>query len=216
MERPNYYAIIPAEVRYSDIKPNAKLLFGEITALTNKRGFCFATNNYFAELYQVSKNTISLWIGELKKGGFVSVEIIYENKQVKERRISITINRVGYSGKQLYPITKKGEDNNTRDNTTRLLSNRKKEFEEEVFSTNVKTELCSEFVDYWTEQNHSKTKMKFELERTFDIKRRLARWEKNSEKWGVPQQKKSRVQTLITTHKSAREMMDNINNQDDR
>ena len=158
MERPNYYAIIPAEVRYSDIKPNAKLLFGEITALTNKRGFCFATNNYFAELYQVSKNTISLWIGELKKGGFVSVEIIYENKQVKERRISITINRVGYSGKQLYPITKKGEDNNTRDNTTRLLSNRKKEFEEEVFLTNVKTELCSEFVDYWTEQNHSNWK----------------------------------------------------------
>ena len=60
MDNPNYYAIIPAGVRYSAIKPNAKLLYGEITALANKKGYCFATNKYFAELYSVNKNTISL------------------------------------------------------------------------------------------------------------------------------------------------------------
>lgn len=35
METPNYYAIIPAEVRYASIPGNAKLLYGEISALTN-------------------------------------------------------------------------------------------------------------------------------------------------------------------------------------
>ena len=32
------------------------------------------------------------------------------------------------------------------------------------------------FFDYWTEPNRSKTKMKFELERTWDVKRRLNTW----------------------------------------
>lgn len=42
MEQPNYYAIIPACVRYAKIKANAKLLYGEITALANKTGECYA------------------------------------------------------------------------------------------------------------------------------------------------------------------------------
>ena len=47
----NYYAIIPSTVRYDpDLKPSEKLLYGEITSLTNKMGYCFATNKYFADL----------------------------------------------------------------------------------------------------------------------------------------------------------------------
>ena len=63
--KPNYYAIIPANVRYSNLKPNAKLLYAEITALSNKLGYCYARNGYFAELYGVNKNTVSRWISDL-------------------------------------------------------------------------------------------------------------------------------------------------------
>ena len=87
--KPSYYAIIPADVRYSDLKPNAKLLYGEITALSSKEGYCFATNRYFAELYNVTKNTISLWISQLQKKGFVSVLLIKKGEQITERRIAI-------------------------------------------------------------------------------------------------------------------------------
>ena len=44
----NYYAIIPATVRYNlDLKPNEKLLYGEITALANSKGFCFVVGKDF-------------------------------------------------------------------------------------------------------------------------------------------------------------------------
>lgn len=75
-DNPGYYAVIPANVRYDKrLKPNAKLLFGEITCLTNKKGFCWAENSYFAELFQVSTETISRWISQLVNYGYLSVQI---------------------------------------------------------------------------------------------------------------------------------------------
>lgn len=74
---PGYFATIPADVRYDDnLVPNAKLLFGEITALCNKEGFCWAGNDYFADLYKVDNKTISRWISSLTKGGYLSVQIL--------------------------------------------------------------------------------------------------------------------------------------------
>jgi len=80
MDIPNYYAIIPAEVRYCpDLSPNQKLLYGEITALANKTGACFAGNEYFANLYGVSKRSISMWVSALRKHGFIKLEMKYKN-----------------------------------------------------------------------------------------------------------------------------------------
>lgn len=43
-------------------------------------------------------------------------------------------------------------------------------------------EMIRAFYDYWTEPNRSKTKMKFELERTWDTKRRLNTWSNRDKK----------------------------------
>ncbi len=76
----SYYAIIPANVRYcSKLTPNAKLLYGEITALCNKKGYCWATNNHFAKLYNVSKTSISKWISDLEENGFIKCRIKNNN-----------------------------------------------------------------------------------------------------------------------------------------
>ena len=71
----SYYAVIPAEVRYDrDLTANAKLLYGEITALCNDRGYCWAENGYFSELYGVSKVSVSKWIKALTDKGYITIE----------------------------------------------------------------------------------------------------------------------------------------------
>ena len=68
----SYYAIIPANVRYDVRLPmGAKLLYGEITALCNARGFCWADNKYFARLYSSDERTIRRWIEALVSLGYI-------------------------------------------------------------------------------------------------------------------------------------------------
>lgn len=91
METPSYYAIIPAEVRYDkELKPNEKLLYGEIAALTSKTGVCWASNSYFAELYDVDECTISRWIKQLKDKNYISIDSDFKDGLAfKQRTICI-------------------------------------------------------------------------------------------------------------------------------
>lgn len=96
-ENPTYYSILPASVRYNkNLKANEKLLFSEITALTNKDGVCYATNEYFAKLYGVTKVAISQWISNLEKQKLIDREIIYADgsKQILNRYIRIVIDPI--------------------------------------------------------------------------------------------------------------------------
>ena len=82
-----YYAVIPAQVRYDqELKPNAKLLYGELTALCGKSGYCWATNEYFADLYGLSVGTISRLIAQLEERGYIRMEMA-ANAKGAERRI---------------------------------------------------------------------------------------------------------------------------------
>lgn len=87
-----YYAIIPANVRYDkDLAPNAKLLYGEITALCNEKGYCWASNQYFAELYGVSVLSVKRWVNSLVTKGYVYRRLTYKpnSKEVDKRILSI-------------------------------------------------------------------------------------------------------------------------------
>ena len=124
----SYYAIIPANVRYDkDLNPNAKLLYGEITALCNEKGFCWATNEYFAELYDVSKTSISKWISLLVQKGYINSEIIYKEgtKEILNRYLSLV--KYPIEEKLNRGIEEKLKDNNTYNNNTFNNKNRKKE-----------------------------------------------------------------------------------------
>ncbi|KRL95189.1 helix-turn-helix domain-containing protein [Limosilactobacillus equigenerosi] len=136
-EKPSYYSILTADVRYDKRlgKPNPRELFSEITALSNKDGYCHASNSYFARIYEVSTVTISRWVSLLEKCGYLQREIIYREgtNEIKERRlypISTPINRKvntpyqtsngGISKSDKTPIIRNVKENNTSINNTSI------------------------------------------------------------------------------------------------
>lgn len=81
-----YYAVIPAHVRYDRaLKPNAKLLYGELTALCNQTGYCWASNDYFAQLYGLTAETISRLIAQLEQRGYIRCEMEVTDKGSRRR-----------------------------------------------------------------------------------------------------------------------------------
>lgn len=81
-----YYVIIPSRVRYDKyLSMSSKMLYGEILALSEKTGYCFATNGYFADLYGVTTVTVSSWVGEL-----INRNYIYSEGDPWHRRLYVT------------------------------------------------------------------------------------------------------------------------------
>lgn len=160
-QTPNYYAVIPANVRYAkELCPNAKLLYGEITALSNSLGYCYAGNRYFAELYNISRlQTISDWVKSLERAGFITVEITYKGKEIDKRIIKIahciptTENSYTCNGKTLevqrknvVGTTEKRCVNNTINNTSNNSSNTSNDVLEQTranFFENEFADFCS-------------------------------------------------------------------------
>lgn len=143
--QPSYYSIIPATVRYDkELKANEKLLYGEITALAQMQGYCWASNSYFAELYGVSKETVSRWISKLDKKGYIRTKVLYveNSKQIDKRFIYISdtpidkkINTPQQNSHDPIdenvksPIDKKVKDNTTSINNTSITSSTTSESE---------------------------------------------------------------------------------------
>lgn len=140
----SYYSIIPATVRYDNrLKPAEKLVYAEITSLTNRLGYCFASNKYFANLYDVTNHTVSRWISHLEKLEYVTIELIKnDKKEIIERRIYINDtpyvqkNTYPYIFKNTYPIYQKVQDNNikyNKDDLFILIINNSSEISKEFY-----------------------------------------------------------------------------------
>lgn len=94
--------------------------------------------------------------------------------------------------------------------TNNTISKRRSNFEKEVFNSEYQTDLCKEFFDYWTEPNKSNTKMKFELNKTWNTKLRLKTWYNNQKKWDKPKSNKktmSKLDAQINEWQKAKELL---------
>lgn len=182
-EHRGFYAIIPAIVRYDNqLNGNAKLLYGELTALANERGYCWATNQYFASLYNVSKRTIISWMKQLEKRKYIKIQVFYkpDSKIVDRRHIYILPfptdtefytpseeNFITY-GKNIHEggeenFTTPGEENFTENNT--LINNTKNITKNKKNSVEPSSTMSELFEKIWQtypkKTNKKKAKEKF-------------------------------------------------------
>lgn len=206
MDRPNLISWVPASVRYDNrLKPNAKLLFSEITALTSKEGYCWAENAYFAELYDVSLETVSRWISQLRECGYIEVEILH-NEGNKRR---ITLDEIVMTSRQKNqdlltkksrPLDKKSKpiyENNTINSTKNIYSETAYEFLEknhpsalEVTLMKIKSSIpdFEDFKTYWNSRV-KKDDLEFKVNvLTGSMELIAATWIKNLKKEGMASQ----------------------------
>ena len=147
-EKVGYYSVIPATILYNkELKANEKLLYAIITSLACKEGYCFASNNYFAEELGVHPKTVSSWISDLRDKNFIRVDLIRnENKQIIQRKIYINDvpyplnNGYHYKSKNGQAIHPKVEDNNIKNNNKlnrKIISNytNQREYSEEFLNS---------------------------------------------------------------------------------
>ena len=88
VKRSNWDSLLPAAVRYdSRLKGDAKILYSEILLLSNKAGYCYATDQHLAALFSKTRVTVNTYIKMLKKLGYIRVETIRQGKQITERHI---------------------------------------------------------------------------------------------------------------------------------
>jgi len=128
-QKPGYYSILTADVRYHDkLSPFDKLLYSDITALTNKNGYCNASNKYFAKVFNKSIRSISRSISALSDNNLITAILIRdENNEIVERKIylnetvAIGIEKNGHT-----PIEKNGDTpiaKNVQYNNTSNINN---------------------------------------------------------------------------------------------
>lgn len=169
----SYYAVIPATVRYdNNVVPNAKLLYGEIIALCNEKGYCWATNDYFGRLYSVSKRTISTWIKSLCDAGYISTEFILDNEsqKVKVRCLKVVEKNFVALTKETYGpprsrLLKPHEENFAENNTFNISSsqifekskiNDERVKKKKVFEADSEAYLLAKFLEKCITENNPK------------------------------------------------------------
>lgn len=106
-EKPGYWAVLVPEVRYNpDLSSSAKLLYAEISSLTGMTGYCYASNDYFSKLFEVSERTIIRLIRELAAAGCIRVEDDVGGRT--KRKIYAGLNPLaGYPDKNVTPTLTK-------------------------------------------------------------------------------------------------------------
>lgn len=158
--KPNYYSVIPADVRYDkSIPAAAKLLYGEISALIGPEGYCYASNTYFADLYGVAEETISRQLAKLEKAGHIVRELIKDaDGQIIQRKIFLRVSAPDVQ-QETPPIDEivntspqkdqEGIDEKVKETSLSITSNKKKNKKEKIKPPKLNRQQVEELLQKW-------------------------------------------------------------------
>ena len=117
-----------------------------------------------------------------------------ENKSLN-RKTSVSDKNIAVAIKPLQNIADNVNDNDN-DNVINKIEARSQIFKDSLlqYKNKHQVNMLKEFYNYWTEPNQSKTKMRFELQKTWSLDRRLETWAKRENSFNVkPQIKQDRL-----------------------
>ena len=133
-------------------------------------------------------------IKSLKDLGIIETKVVgipakQHFKIIENKLLSYLNTSCKETDKQVCKKQKTINKNNNNNNNKNNISNRRDKFVFEVLTFDYEESILNSFIDYWTEPNKSNTKMKYELNKTWETKRRLKTWAANQKKWDKPKTK---------------------------
>jgi DNA-binding Lrp family transcriptional regulator len=200
------FITIPNIEKLKELDAYSQALFIWMCYHSNQDGFCFPSRKKLAEESGMSLASVKRSIKKLEDKGVIKKTTRKKGKKNMTNLYEIIILRVGSERTQggsertqggsertqgvgserageLNPVslTKSTEVALTK-KTEKFIKELKEVFKDTKLNQKEVEEL-KKFVSYWTEPNRSKTKLRWELERTWDMKRRVGTWTRNAEKF---------------------------------
>lgn len=118
-----------------DIKDELGLLL-IISSLTAEKGYCYASNNYLAEVFKTNVVTISRKIKNLEKKNYISIEYEKKGCLVISRKIRLTKMLTTINKNVNRAINKNVKDNNINNINNTNINNKKESKKESKKETN--------------------------------------------------------------------------------
>ena len=203
IQKSKNYSIISNEIlKRKDLSLKAKGLMSLILSLPDDWDL---NVNGLVKIVKESKNTLYSILKELNGFGYVERNRITDSSgKVLKWELIVYEN----------PHTKKPEPKNpdvekcTQINTnkkinTNITKHNKEKFSIQVFEMGIlNKEESNNFIDYWSEKN-KKGKMRWELQKTWDLSLRMKRWKRTSKSSG-----RSKIENQISAHYGALELLE--------
>ena len=113
------FGIVPGTLLSAkNISPNAKLHFSCLTALAQKEGYCWATDDAMAEMHDVHRAQVCRWNKELEDAGFIRRETIQVHYRDEDGKTRWKKKRRIFIGNFVSPFQSPQEDPDSRKNAT--------------------------------------------------------------------------------------------------
>lgn len=129
------------------------------------------------------------------------------NEEIEQAKNKQVLEQLLMQNSKLYI----NEDVNEDKDVLEVIKEREEKFKETIrpFVETYGKEMCIAFFDYWTEPNKSNTKMRFEQQTTWEIKRRLKTWANNNKQFSPTKTGKAGIDQILEINKLAKDGISN-------
>jgi len=140
--------------------------------------------NYFDNFISILKsNEMILAQNRANQGTYVTIcnyESYQNAQQTKGQTEGHTVNKRSTNGGAINN-NDNNENNENNENNTFKIGKQTQKFKAEIlsFKANYPDKLLEAFFEFWSEPNGSRTKMRYQMQKTWDLGRRLKRWANN-------------------------------------
>lgn len=158
-----------------------------------QRGQLVASRRYLEKRWKWGSTKVTNFLKQLQKKSMINLS------QTNGQTVITLVKYEYYNSSQT--------NNRTRGkpeaNQNKRIKERKEVFKKQVFKYSAECDSATllDFFNYWSEHGERDRKMRYEKEKSFDLKRRLDRWLKNQKNWNKEKSSAKKESAAELLHK---------------